>query len=90
MNTQTPIHSLSLTDRRVLKITAVQEVLSFDETNVTRSLGDTVLSVGGADLSVSSLSLENGEITVCGCVETILYLDDSKPRKKGLGRFFGA
>ena len=90
MNTQTPTHSLSLADRRVMKVTAVNEVLSFDETNVTMSLGDLLLSVGGSDLSVSSLSLENGEVTICGCVETVVYLDDAKPRKKGIGRFFGA
>lgn len=90
MNSQTPTHGLVLTDRRVLKITAVTEVISFDETNVSMSLGDAVLNVSGTDLSVSSLSLENGEVTLCGNIDAIVYLDDLKPRRKGLGRFFGA
>ncbi|MBE6579350.1 MAG: sporulation protein [Ruminococcaceae bacterium] len=90
MNSQTPIHGLTLTDRRVLKITAVTEVISFDENNVSMSLGDSVLNVSGTELSVSSLSLENGEVTLLGNVDAIVYLDDLKPRKRGLGRFFGA
>ena len=90
MNTQTPVHSISLHDRRILKITSVTEVLSFDECNVSMSVGETILNVSGSDLSVSSLSLENGEVTVCGSVDAIVYLDDTKSRKKGWSRLFGA
>lgn len=92
MNTQTSAHALSLSDRKVLKITAVTEVLTFDETTVSMAIGDTVLNISGNELSVSSLSLENGEVTVCGSVDAIVYLDGAKTgsRKKGLGRFFGA
>ena len=86
MNT-TP-HSLSLSDRKVIKITAVSEVLSFDEMTVSMSVGDTVLTVSGNGLSVSSLSLENGEVTICGTIDAIVYLDSAK-RKKGIGRFLG-
>lgn len=88
MNTGTPKHTLLLSEREVLKISAVTEVLNFDETTVSMSVGDTVLNISGGDLSVSSLSLENGEVTVCGRIDAIVYLDGMK-RKKGLGRFFG-
>ena len=90
MNTQTSTHSIALHDRRVLKITSVSDVLSFDETNVSMSVGELILNVSGSELSVSSLSLENGEVTVCGLVEAIVYLEDGKSRKKGWGRLFGA
>lgn len=88
MNTATPKHALTLSDRRILKVTSVTEVLTFDESSVSMSVGDTVLSISGTDLSVSSLSLEDGEVTVCGMIDAIVYLDGTK-RKKGIGRFFG-
>lgn len=88
MNTASRAHALTLHDREVLKITAVGEVLNFDETTVSMSVGDSVLTVSGDALSVSSLSLENGEVTVCGKIDAIVYLDGAK-RKKGIGRFFG-
>lgn len=81
-------HSLMLSDRKVIKITAVSEVLAFDETSVSMSVGESVLTVSGSALSVSSLSLENGEITVCGVIDAVVYLDGTK-RKKGIGRFLG-
>jgi hypothetical protein len=40
-------------------------------------------------LSVSNLSLENGEVTVCGIVDAVVYLEDGKKSKKGLSRLFG-
>ena len=89
MNTSSRAHALTLHDREVLKITSVSEVLNFDETTVSMSVGESVLTISGDSLSVSSLSLENGEVTVCGKIDAIVYLDGTK-RKKGIGRFFGA
>jgi hypothetical protein len=34
--------------------------------------------------------LENGEVTLCGSIDAIVYLENTKTRKKGLGRLFGA
>lgn len=84
----TTAHSLTMSDRKVVKITAVSEVLSFDEMTVSMAVEDCILTVSGKELSVSSLSLENGEVTVCGIVDAIVYLDGNK-RKKGFGRFLG-
>lgn len=89
MNTAAPKHALSMSDRRVLKVTCVTEVLNFDEMTVSMSIGETILNISGTDLSVSSLSLEDGEVTVCGMIDAIVYLDGTK-RKKGISRFFGA
>ena len=82
-------HLLSISDRRVLKVNAVSEVLSFDEDGVTMSVGDLLLTVSGSGLSVSNLSLENGEVTVCGVIDAVVYMEDGKKSKKGLGRLFG-
>lgn len=89
MNLQNAKHLLSMTERDYLKVSAVDEVVSFDENSVCLSLSDSFLEVCGSGLSVSSLSLEQGEITVRGRIDSLRYRDDLK-RKKGIGRFFGA
>ena len=83
MNTQK--HSLTLESRTALNVTAVDEVISFDETLVSLSVGEAVLNISGEGLSIKNLSLENGNITVNGKIGAIVYFDES-PRKK---RFFG-
>lgn len=54
MNENTRRHTVSLTDRALLTVTAVDEVLSFDETLVNLDIGGTMLSVSGKELSVTS------------------------------------
>lgn len=79
-------HLISLESRALLNVTAVEEVLSFDESLVSLSLGETILNISGEGLSVKNLSLENGEITVIGRIDAVVYFEDS-PRKKRFGLF---
>ncbi len=79
-------HSLSLDSRSSLNITAVDDVLSFDETLVSLSVGEAVLNVSGEGLSIKNLSLEDGNVTVNGKISAIVYFDDS-PRKKRFSIF---
>ena len=79
-------HSLNLDQRSALKITAVEEVISFDETLISLSLGETVLNVSGDGLSIKNLSIEQGEVTVTGRVDAVVYYDDN-PRRKKFGLF---
>lgn len=79
-------HCLSLESRSLLNVSAVDDVLSFDETLVSLSVGETVLNISGEALSIKNLSLENGEITVNGKISAVVYFDET-PRKKRLGIF---
>ena len=83
MNPKT--HTMFLDSRSTLNITAVDDVISFDEGLVTLSVGETVVNISGEELSIKTLSLENGEVTIEGKISAIVYFDGS-PRKK---RLFG-
>lgn len=74
-------HTLTLDSRNVLNITAVDDVISFDETLVSLSVGDDLLNISGECLTIKNLSLENGEVSVNGNVQAIVYFDDP-PKKK--------
>ena len=75
-------HSLSLDSRSVLRVTAVNEVLNFDESLVCLAVGESNLNVSGEDLSITNLSLETGEVTVTGRISALVYFDDSPKRKR--------
>lgn len=79
MNTKT--HTLALESRSKLSITAIDDVISFDETLISLRVGENVLNISGDVLSIKHLSLENGEITVEGNISALVYFDDT-PRKK--------
>ncbi|MBQ5837343.1 MAG: YabP/YqfC family sporulation protein [Clostridia bacterium] len=74
-------HTLTLDSRNVLNITAVDDVISFDETLVSLSVGENLLNISGEGLTIKNLSLENGDVSVNGNIQAIVYFDDS-PKKK--------
>lgn len=81
-------HSVTVTERDVTLVTAVCDIISFDETQVSLSLGeDTVLSVSGIGLTLRRLSLETGEVDISGRVDAVVYLENGAKQKKR--RFFG-
>ncbi|MBR4951179.1 MAG: sporulation protein [Clostridia bacterium] len=83
MNTKT--HSLVLESRNKLSLTAIDEVISFDEDTVSLAVGETVLTITGDSLAVKNLSIDCGEVTVEGNITAMVYFDNA-PRKK---RLFG-
>ena len=79
---------LSLEGRRILNITDVDEVLSFDDTVINLSVCKSSLTVTGIDLSITDLSVQNGKLTITGNINSIIYTDDI-PKKSILKRLFG-
>lgn len=66
-------HSLSLDERHHLTVTGVSEVLSFDETEVIMDTTLGLLTVEGEQLHVEKLSLDVGELTLEGTVDSLQY-----------------
>lgn len=78
-------HTINLLDRKILTVTAVDEVVSFDDTTVTLSVSDRLLNISGNDLSVTKLSLQEGEIVITGEIDAVVYFEQTK-KKSVLGR----
>ena len=79
------LHTLTLTDRTILTVTAVDEVVSFDDTTVTLSVSDRLLNISGKELSVTKLSLQDGEVVINGEIDAVVYFEQTK-KKSILGR----
>ena len=88
---QTDPHRLHLADRKHLTVTGVQDVLSFDVSEVQLETTLGMLTIRGSELHVQRLTLEKGEVDVTGKVDSLTYSDVGTYRKQGeslLARLF--
>ncbi|MCM3786503.1 sporulation protein YabP [Neobacillus mesonae] len=78
-------HSLSIQNRKLLDITGVINVESFDseEFLLKTELGH--LTIRGNNLHIKNLSLEEGLLSIEGYVSSLVYLDPGSNTKSGKG-----
>ena len=79
-------HAVTLTDRKRLSITGVEDVDCFNEQIVVLKTPLGTLTVTGAGLNVSQLNVEDGRVSVEGEVDALEYTGGKK--KGGLSRLF--
>ena len=85
-------HRMILEGRKSCRLQGIVDALSFDENAVLLETVDGMLMIRGAELHVSKLSLEKGEVHVDGRVDSFVYTEKSSFTKKGEGlltRLFG-
>jgi len=80
-------HTLSLDDRKNLKLSGIERVDSFDENEIILVTGGGELAVRGEGLHMDGLDLETGEAAVTGKISELVY-SESRPREGFLSRLF--
>ncbi len=82
----TPVmpHNVVMEDRRLLTVSGVADVDSFDEHTVTVFTDMGELTVRGDDLHINRLSVEVGELLLEGKIMALIYQDDG-PKGGGGG-----
>ena len=73
-------HKLVLNERKLLTVTGVTEVVSFDDATVIAQTELGTLVVQGKDLQLKTLLPEGGQVTVEGTIATLMY---EEPRPAG-------
>ena len=68
-------HLLSVSERRLLSVSGVQDVDSFDETTVILYTEQGELTVKGTGLHINRLNIETGDLTMEGHVESLVYTE---------------
>lgn len=76
-------HKLTLNERKMLTMTGVTEVVSFEDTAVVLQTSLGTLIVQGQELQLKNLSLEGGQVEVAGTVSALVY---EEPRSGGWKR----
>ena len=75
--------SLHLEQRGHGLITGVTEMKSFDEENIFMETSQGTLAIRGSSLHVCRLELEKGEAEIEGKVDSLIYTQGRKEKKKG-------
>lgn len=73
-------HKLVLSERKLLTVTGVTEVVSFDDAAVIAHTELGTLVVQGKDLQLKTLLPEGGQVTVEGTIASLIY---EEPRPAG-------
>lgn len=66
-------HSVTMKDRKLLTLTGVTEVVSFDESAVVLHTSLGTLVIQGQQLQLKNLTLEGGQVAVEGAVDGLYY-----------------
>ena len=88
-NIQTEIylpHSVSIKDRSSISITGVTEVISFDDSSIVLKTAQGGMAIEGSSLKIDRLSVENGELSADGKIDSVYYFSVSKKEKSGILR----
>lgn len=75
-------HTLSLENRELITLTGITDVPGFDEETVNLKTPLGTLIIKGNSLHISRLSLDTGEVSVDGRINSLQYLGDT--RQKGI------
>ena len=81
-------HHVIMEDRSRLSVTGVEDVLSFDETEIIARTGQGNLLVRGLGLHIGKLTLDSGEMTVDGTVRELCY-EEPTPVSGFWAKLFG-
>lgn len=79
-------HEMVLTNRQKLAMSGVLEVVSFNEKQVQLGTAHGPLMIGGEDLNIQQLNLENGRLVIEGLITSFSY--NLKGRKSLINRVF--
>ncbi|MBE6672890.1 MAG: sporulation protein [Ruminococcaceae bacterium] len=68
-------HSLTLSERKTLTLTGIEDVISFDENGILLLTSEGTLTVDGTDIHIVTLCVESGELSVEGRICGLYYVD---------------
>lgn len=76
-------HKVTMDNRKRLSLTGIKDVVAFDMNQVLMESGMGMIHIKGTDLKVTGLSLEKGETSVTGHIDSIMYSDVKDYGEKG-------
>ena len=77
-------HCIELINREKLSVGGVEDVLNFDEGGVVLQTSAGVLSIEGANLHITNLNVEAGEVEIEGTINGFFYPQAQTKKSSGL------
>jgi sporulation protein YabP len=79
-------HELRLDNRARLTVSGVREVESFDESVIVLSTVRGLMIIRGEKLRLQALSVDGGQVSVGGLIDSLSYEEEKEKRGGFLGR----
>ena len=79
------VHNVILENRKRLTLSGIEDVDSFDEDTIVLFADGGSLTVKGSGLHINKLSVETGEVSIEGEVDSLVYSDGDGAKNRGVG-----
>ena len=77
-----PYHNVIIKDRKVMELTGVKQIDSFDSSEFLLETAQGWMVIQGKDLTLCKLDTERGDVVIRGVIEALSYVSN----KKGHGK----
>jgi len=81
-------HNVIMEGRERLSISGVEDVESFDENSIVVYTNKGMLIIRGRELHIEKLSIDGGDLSVEGQVDSLRYEEEMKEKGSLLSRLF--
>lgn len=75
-------------DRECIKITGVEDVESFEESEIIAYTNMGILTLRGSEFKISKLNVDSGELVINGELDSMAYSGSSGEKTGFFGRLF--
>ena len=73
-----PYHNVVLKDRKILEITGVKQIDSFDASEFLLETAQGWMVISGKDLTLGKLDTERVDVIIRGLIESLSYVSNKK------------
>lgn len=80
-------HSISISERKTINITGVKKIDSFDNEEFLLETTMGYLAIKGEGLEIIKLDTYQGNVSIKGKVNSMIYMDNNKKQEKDEGIF---
>lgn len=82
------LHNLIMENREKLSVSGVEDVESYNEEEIILHTQMDTLVITGYDLRINKLSVDTGEVSIEGNIDSLRYITSSKNKGSFLSRIF--
>lgn len=75
-------HNISISQRKSINITGVKKIENFDESEFLLETNMGYMLIKGSNLEIIKLDTYQGDISIKGKIDSLVYTEDSKKQKK--------
>lgn len=85
-----PYHNVVIKDRKIMELTGVKQIDSFDSSEFLMETAQGWMLVQGKDLALGKLDTERGDVIIKGLIENLSYVSNKKgsPKESFVSKIF--